>query len=52
VIALDGTVETFIELVFNHPTLSEAFKYAAYDALAKLGPAPTEAVHVTEEGSR
>ncbi len=34
VIALDGTVETFIEMVFNYPTLSECFKYAAYDALA------------------
>jgi NAD(P) transhydrogenase len=39
VITLDGTVETFIEMVFNHPTLGETFKYAAYDALAKLGPA-------------
>jgi hypothetical protein len=26
-------------MVFNHPTLGETFKYAAYDALAKLGPA-------------
>ena len=33
VIALGGTVETFIEIVFNYPTLAEAFKYAAYDAL-------------------
>jgi len=33
VIALGGTVETFIEMVFNYPTLSEVFKYAAYDAL-------------------
>lgn len=33
-IALGGTVETFIELVFNFPTLSETFKYAAYDALS------------------
>jgi NAD(P) transhydrogenase len=39
VIVLNGTVETFIELVFNHPTLSETFKYAAYDALGQLGPA-------------
>jgi NAD(P) transhydrogenase len=38
VMVLDGTVETFIEMVFNHPTLSETFKYAAYDALARLGP--------------
>jgi NAD(P) transhydrogenase len=34
VITLGGTVETFIEMVFNYPTLSEIFKYAAYDALA------------------
>jgi NAD(P) transhydrogenase len=40
VITLDGTVETFIEMVFNHPTLGETFKYAAYDALAKLGNRP------------
>ena len=42
IIVLDGTVETFIEMVFNHPTLGETFKYAAYDALAQLGPAPSE----------
>jgi len=40
VITLGGTVETFIEMVFNHPTLGETFKYAAYDALAALGPQP------------
>lgn len=39
VIVLGGTVETFIEMVFNYPTLGEAYKYAAYDALAVLGPA-------------
>jgi NAD(P) transhydrogenase len=40
VMTLDGTVDTFIEMVFNHPTLGETFKYAAYDALAELGPPP------------
>jgi NAD(P) transhydrogenase len=39
VLTLSGTVETFIEMVFNYPTLSETYKYAAYDALAELGPA-------------
>ena len=39
VMTLHGTVETFIEMVFNYPSLSETYKYAAYDALAKLGPA-------------
>ena len=39
VMTLGGTVETFIEMVFNYPTLAETYKYAAYDALAGLGPA-------------
>ncbi len=33
---LGGTVDTLIETVFNYPTLSELFKYAAYDALGAL----------------
>ena len=41
-IALGGTVETFIETVFNCPTLGEAFKYAAYDALGRMGPPGSE----------
>ena len=32
----DATVDTLIDQVFNYPTLSEAFKYAAYDALGAL----------------
>jgi NAD(P) transhydrogenase len=38
VITLGGTVETFIEMVFNYPTLSETYKYAAYDALGRWEP--------------
>ncbi len=37
-ISLGGTLETFIENVFNYPTLGEAYKYAAYDALGRIGP--------------
>ncbi len=37
VMALNGTGETLIDMVFNYPTLSECYKYAAYDALGKLG---------------
>ena len=37
VMGLEGTVETFIEMVFNYPSLSETYKYAAYDALDRLG---------------
>lgn len=31
-----GPLDTFIELVFNYPTLSEMYKYAAYDGLGNL----------------
>jgi NAD(P) transhydrogenase len=34
-----GTIDTFIEMVFNYPTLGELFKYAAYDALGALAKA-------------
>lgn len=35
VLTLGGTVDTFIEMVFNYPTLTETYKYAAYDALGR-----------------
>jgi NAD(P) transhydrogenase len=38
-IMLGGSLETFIEMVFNYPTLSEMFKYAAYDAMGAMGRA-------------
>ncbi|MBZ5644269.1 MAG: Si-specific NAD(P)(+) transhydrogenase [Acidobacteriia bacterium] len=31
-----GTIDKFIEMVFNFPTLSELYKYAAYDGLGNL----------------
>ena len=31
-----GTIDTFIDAVYNYPTLSELFKYAAYDGLQRL----------------
>ena len=33
---LDGTVDVFVDMVFNYPTLSESFKYAAYSALGEI----------------
>lgn len=36
VIHLGGTVDVFIEMVFNFPSLAEAYKYAAYDCLRDL----------------
>jgi len=36
VMEMGGKLDTFIELVFNYPTLSETYKYAAYDGLGNL----------------
>ncbi len=36
VLEAGGAIDTFIELVFNYPTLSEMYKYAAYDGLGNL----------------
>jgi NAD(P) transhydrogenase len=33
---LGGTLDFFIQSVFNYPTLGESFKYAAYDGLQRL----------------
>jgi len=32
----DGSIDVFIDGVFNFPTLSEIYKYAAYDGLGRL----------------
>jgi len=36
VVHLGGTIDAFIEMVFNFPSLAEAYKYAAYDCLGRL----------------
>lgn len=36
VVALKGTVEYFVNTVFNYPTLAECYKVAAYNGLNKL----------------
>jgi NAD(P) transhydrogenase len=36
VLESNGSIDAFIELVFNFPTLSELYKYAAYDGLGNL----------------
>jgi NAD(P) transhydrogenase len=35
IMALGGTVEHIIDMVFNYPSLGELYKYAAYDALGQ-----------------
>jgi NAD(P) transhydrogenase len=39
VMASGGAVDVFLDAVFNYPTLSESFKYAAYDGLQRLAQA-------------
>ncbi len=41
-----GDIDFFIHTVFNYPTLSDVYKYAAYDALGKLNKVRAEAVKV------
>jgi NAD(P) transhydrogenase len=36
VMSLGGDLGYFVEAVFNYPTLGEAYKYAAYDALDRM----------------
>jgi NAD(P) transhydrogenase len=36
VIAFGGTVEYFVNTVFNYPTLAECYKVAAFDALTRM----------------
>ena len=38
-LALGATIGTFIDAVYDFPTLPELYKYAAYDALGKIGSA-------------
>jgi NAD(P) transhydrogenase len=45
----EGDIDFFIHAVFNYPTLSDVYKYAAYDALGKLNKVRAEAVKVTEQ---
>ncbi len=36
VMAIGGTIDAFIEAVYNYPTLADSYKYAAYDGLGNL----------------
>jgi NAD(P) transhydrogenase len=36
VLAHRGTIDYFVQAVFSYPSMSEAFKYAAYDGLQRL----------------
>ena len=36
VMQFGGTIDAFIDAVYNYPTLGECYKYAAYDGLGRL----------------
>ena len=36
VLELGGTIDYFVEQVFNYPTLAETYKYAAHSGLNRL----------------
>ena len=36
VMALDGTIDYFVDAVFNYPTLAECYKVAAFNGLGRL----------------
>jgi NAD(P) transhydrogenase len=40
VMQFGGTINAFIDSVFNYPTLGDAYKYAAYDGLGNLSRKP------------
>jgi NAD(P) transhydrogenase len=43
VVALGGTIDYFVNTVFNYPTFAECYKVAALDGFNKVGPADIEA---------
>jgi NAD(P) transhydrogenase len=45
VLQAGGTIDRFINMTFNVPTYTEAFKYAAYDGLQRLETGPARAAH-------
>jgi NAD(P) transhydrogenase len=40
VMAFEGTIDYFVNNVFNYPTLAECYKVAALDGYNKVGPVP------------
>ena len=50
VLAFDGKVEYFVDTVFNYPTLSDTFKYAAYDGLQRMARRASRTVGLPMSG--
>jgi NAD(P) transhydrogenase len=54
VLSFGGTIDYYIETVFNYPTLAECTKVAAFDGINQLGifePDPAE-IRQTDNGGR
>jgi NAD(P) transhydrogenase len=51
VLHFGGTLDYFIQTVFNYPTLSDAFKYAAYDGLQRLQKRVSKAMEAHSRSS-
>jgi hypothetical protein len=47
VLAFGGTIDYFINTVFNYPTLAECYKVAAFDGINRIGT-----FHETEPPTR
>jgi hypothetical protein len=46
VISTEGGIDDFIDGCFNYPSLSELYKYAAYDALRAIATSGAERAKV------
>jgi NAD(P) transhydrogenase len=51
VIQFGGTIDYFIQSVFNYPTLSDAFKYAAYDGMQRMHRRVSKAMEARSRAS-
>jgi len=49
VLSFGGTVDYFVNTVFNYPTLAECYKVAAFDGINRLGMYHEEAGEVVED---
>ncbi|MBM4194368.1 MAG: Si-specific NAD(P)(+) transhydrogenase [Gemmatimonadetes bacterium] len=52
VLSFGGTIDYFIQGVFNYPTLSDAYKYAAYDGLQRMAKRASRVAGLPAMGGR
>ncbi|MEK6588948.1 MAG: Si-specific NAD(P)(+) transhydrogenase, partial [Chloroflexota bacterium] len=51
VLAFHGTVDYFVDTVFNYPTLAECYKTAAFDGINRMG-SPQDTISIRSMGRR